>query len=150
MFIALKKIFNQTEESTPLPFSDLQLLCGLMIEAANVDGVIDQNEINKISFSLIKVFNEDELAVEKEIEKSLNEIADSKSLHFYTSKINKSFDEEKKITLIKVLWEIILEDGNVHDFESNLIRRLAGLLYISDFECGKARKKAIKSLDNKE
>ena len=38
---------------------------------------------------------------------------------------------------------IILSDGKVHDFESNLIRRLSGLLYISDIHSGNARKRAL-------
>ena len=49
--------------------------------------------------------------------------------------------------LIEVLWQIILEDGKVHDFESNLIRRLAGLLYISDVECGKAKMRMLKKIN---
>ena len=49
---------------------------------------------------------------------------------------------KKKILLIEVLWEIILSDNEIHDYESNLIRRLAGLLYVSDVECGNAKKRA--------
>ena len=150
MFASLKKIFSQTELATSKPLGDLQLLCGLMIEAANVDGVIDKNEINKISISLTQVFHEKQDEVDEELNKCLNEISDNKSLHYFTSKINQTFTEEKKIILIEVLWEIILEDEDVHDFESNLIRRLAGLLYISDFECGKARKKAFLKLNNED
>jgi uncharacterized tellurite resistance protein B-like protein len=48
--------------------------------------------------------------------------------------------------LLEILWEIILEDGHVHDFESNLVRRLAGLLYISDVQCGNAKKKALEKI----
>ena len=50
---------------------------------------------------------------------------------------------KKKLLLIETLWEIILVDGVVHDFESNLVRRLAGLLYISDVSCGNAKNKAL-------
>lgn len=109
------------------------------MEAANIDGKLDKIEIKKISNALVYVFNENLESVDEEINKCLNQIEDSKSLHFYTSKINKQFTYEKKITLIEILWEIILEDGKIHDFESNLIRRLAGLLYISDVDCGKAK-----------
>ena len=45
--------------------------------------------------------------------------------------------------LIETLWEIVLSDGEVHDFESNLIRRLAGLLYISDVDSGNAKIRAL-------
>jgi len=53
-------------------------------------------------------------------------------------------ENENKIKLIEVLWEIILADNEIHDFETNLIRRLAGLLYISDVECGNAKIRAGK------
>ena len=38
-------------------------------------------------------------------------------LYFYTSKLNKSFSDEKKLLLIEVLWEVILSDNEIHDFE---------------------------------
>ena len=148
MLNILKNFFQQSEEISSNPAEDLHLLCGLMIEAANIDGQIDQQEVNKISKVLIEIFNEDPTEVENEIKKSLHELSEHKSLHFFTSKINQSFEEEKKILLLQILWEIILEDGEVHDFESNLIRRLAGLLYISDVKCGNAKKQALEKIQN--
>jgi len=91
---------------------------------------------------LINVFKEDPKEVEKSLIKAVENRDNARSLHFYTSKLNKSLSDEKKIILIEVLWEVILSDNEIHDFESNLIRRLAGLLYISDVDCGNARKRA--------
>jgi uncharacterized tellurite resistance protein B-like protein len=150
LFDSLKKLFRNTENNLNKSFDDLQLLSGLMIEAANIDGIIDQKEINKISKSLVEIFGEKPQAVEIELNKCLDEINDHKSLHFYTSRINQTFTEEKKIILIEILWEIILEDGKIHDFETNLIRRLAGLLYISDTQCGKAKKKILEKFQIKD
>lgn len=149
MFNSLKKIFQQNEEISQEHDNELNLLCGLMIEAANIDGKIDIKEVNKISKVLIDIFNEDPKLVELELKKCLNELDDHKSLHSFTSKINKSFADEKKLLLLEILWEIILEDGKLHDFESNLIRRLAGLLYISDTDCGNAKKKALAKFNKK-
>ena len=56
--------------------------------------------------------------------------------------MNKLYSDDKKLQLIEVLWEIILSDNEIHDFETNLVRRLAGLLYISDVECGNAKIRA--------
>ena len=148
MLNLLRNFFQKSEEIENSPREDLYLLCGLMIEAANIDGNIDQNEVNKISKVLIEIFHEDPAAVEIEMQKSLNELSEPKSLHSFTSKINQSFDEEKKFLLIQILWEIILEDGEVHDFESNLVRRLSGLLYISDVKCGNAKKKTLEKFQN--
>ena len=145
MLQSLKNIFasdhilNAETENT-----EIDILSGLMIEAANTDGEVTQEELNKISHSLINVFKEDPKAVEVSLTKAFENKDNSKSLYYYTSKLNKSYSNENKIKLIEVLWEIILADNEIHDFETNLIRRLAGLLYISDVECGNAKIRAGK------
>ena len=149
MLNSLKSFFKQTSEIEENDIGDLHLLCGLMVEAANIDGKIDQVEINKISNALIETFDENPAEVEKELNKCLVEIKEHKSLHFFTSKINKAFSEEKKIYLIEVLWKIILADGKVHDFESNLIRRLSGLLYLTGVQTGNAKKRVLEKLKDK-
>ena len=124
--------------------TEVDILSGLMIEAANTDGEVTQDELNKISHSLINVFKEEPKAVEESLTKAFENKDNSKSLYYYTSKLNKSYSDENKVKLIEVLWEIILADNEIHDFETNLIRRLAGLLYISDVECGNAKIRASK------
>jgi uncharacterized tellurite resistance protein B-like protein len=136
---ASEQILNAETENT-----EIDILSGLMIEAANTDGEVTQEELNKISHSLINVFKEDPKAVEVSLTKAFEDKDNSKSLYYYTSKLNKSYSNENKIKLIEVLWEIILADNEIHDFETNLIRRLAGLLYISDVECGNAKIRAGK------
>ena len=125
---------------------EIDILSGLMIEAANTDGKITQEELNKISHSLINTFKEDPKIVEESLTKAYENKDNSKSLYFYTSKLNKKYSDEKKIKLIEVLWEVILSDNEIHDFETNLIRRLAGLMYISDVECGNAKIRAGKKV----
>ena len=143
MLQSLKNIFasdqslnNQNENE------EIDILSGLMIEAANTDGKVTQDELNKISNSLINVFKEDPKDVEVSLTKAFENKDNSRSLFYYTSKLNKSYSNEKKIKLVEVLWEVILSDNEIHDFETNLIRRLAGLLYISDVECGNAKIRA--------
>ena len=144
MINLLKNILTNKESTSDKENNkNLELLTGLMIEAAYTDGKIDLNELNKIKSSLINVFGEDPKEVNLVLEDAVKNKNNSKSLHYYTSFINKNFDEDKKLNLIEVLWEIVLSDGEIHDFESNLIRRLAGLLYISDVSSGNARKRAL-------
>ena len=140
----LKNILNnQNSQENKDDNKNLELLCGLMIEAAYTDGQIDRSELNKIKLSLVNVFCEDPKEVNLVLEEAIKNKNNSKSLHHYTSFINKNFDQDKKLLLIEALWEIVLSDGNIHDFESNLIRRLSGLLYISDVDSGNERKRAL-------
>ena len=147
MLKLLKNIFEK-EENITQDVENLEILCGLMIEAANSDGTIDQMEIDKIRLSLINTFKEKEDDVEKILKKTYENKNNAKSLYYYTSKINKEFSEDKKLLLIESLWEIILSDGDLHDYETSLIRRLSGLLYISDVNAGNARKRALSKIKN--
>ena len=142
MLQSLKNIFANENINQEKHNSEIDIISGLMIEAANTDGKITQDELNKISFSLINVFKEDPKKVEESLNKAFENKNNARSLYFYTSKLNKLFTKKKKIMLIEVLWEVILSDNEIHDFETSLIRRLAGLLYISDVECGNAKKRA--------
>ena len=144
MINLLKNILNNSNSQEDNDGNkNLELLCGLMIEAAYTDGQIDNIELNKIKMSLINVFTEDPNEVDLILEKALKNKNNSNSLHHYTSFINKNFEEDKKLLLVETLWEIVLSDGKIHDFESSLIRRLSGLLYISDVDSGNARKRAL-------
>ena len=148
MLKSLKKIFEKSQNTTETDnIDELTILCGLMMEAANTDGIVTKDEINKISSILIKIFKEDPLEVSNVLTKTLKYKDEPKSLQFFTYKINKSFDIKKKLLLIETLWGIILADGEIHDFESNLIRRLAGLLYISDVSCANAKKEALEKIN---
>ena len=143
MLQSLKNIFAGDQSlNTETDNKEIDILSGLMIEAANTDGEVTQEELNKISNSLIYVFKEDPKVVEVSLTKAFENKDNSRSLYYYTSKLNKSYSDEYKIKLIEVLWEVILSDNELHDFEANLIRRLAGLLYISDVECGNAKIRA--------
>ena len=147
MIKILKNFFeSQASKEDIDPNKNLKLLAGLMIEAANTDGVIDNNEINKINSILINTFQEDPDQVKLILDETIKNQNDSKSLFFYTSKINKTYSIEKKLLLLETLWEIILSDGKIHDYESNLIRRLSGLLYISDVDSGNAKKRALNKI----
>jgi len=142
----LKNFFENKEIDKDSKESNLELLCGLMIEAANSDGDIGTEEIKKIRETLINTFRENPDEVDSVIEHSIQNSNNSKSLYYYSSKINKNYSDKKKIELIEILWEIVLADGQLHDYESSIIRRLSGLLYISDINSGNARKRALNKI----
>jgi len=134
---------NNISKDDKVDTKNIELLSGLMIEAAYTDGQIDEIEINKIKLTLINVFEEDPKEVDLFLDEAQKNKNNTKSLHSYTSLINKNFSDDEKLRLIEALWEIVLSDGKIHDYESSLIRRLSGLLYISDVNSGNARKRAL-------
>ena len=60
--------------------------------------------------------------------------------------MDKNFFEEERIDLMEMLWQLVYSDGELHEFEATLMRRLAGLLYVDDRDSGLARKRALDKL----
>ena len=150
MINLLRNFFeNQGNKNNDNFIDNLEILSGLMIEAAYSDGSIDKNEIEKIKNILVNTFDEKAESVDIKIKQAIENKNNSKSLYYYTSKINKEYNEETKLLLLETLWEIILSDGKIHDYENSLMRRLSGLLYISDINSGNAKKRALNKISLK-
>ena len=61
----------------------------------------------------------------------------------FTSALNKRFSPEERLEIVELLWEVVYADGEAHHYETNLMRRLAGLLYLEDGDVGAARKRVL-------
>ena len=118
---------------------DLINVACLMIHAAKIDENYTDKEKNIVKKTITKlnVNNED---IDKLMLKAEEKEADSNHIKLFTKSI-KSMDKVKKKEIIKNIWEIILSDGNSDIFEENLMRRLAGLLYIDDKTIGEIKLK---------
>ena len=108
--------------------NDLLNIACLMIHAARIDENYTDKEKNIIKKTLSKLNknndNIDSLILEAEKKES-----DSNHIQDFTKSI-KAMDRENKIEVVKNIWTIILSDGNSDIYEENLMRRLAGLLYV--------------------
>ena len=146
MLESILNFFNQSKvEVDNKKDDDLMIVGGILVEAASIDGEIANIEVTKIKDSLNKFFDTSEEKSEHIVNSCLKKVGEPNSFYYYTSKINQEFNNDAKIKLLEILWSIILSDGKIHDFESNLIRRISGLLYISDVDCGNAKKRAIEN-----
>jgi len=74
------------------------------------------------------------------------QVARSSQLHGFTRVVNKAFDQVERIELLEMLWEVTYADGELHDYEASLMRRLTGLLHVSDQESAAARNRALARL----
>ena len=74
-------------------------------------------------------------------------VEQSHQLFAFTRVIKQGFDFDERIRMIEMLWEVVYADGLLHDYEANLMRRIGGLVYVTDQERGAARKRVLARLN---
>ena len=115
-------------------------ISALLVHAANIDEIYSDHEKDLIK-SFIKSYLEDENV--NEILKKAEEIENnSNQLLNYTNIIKEKSIEVKK-DIIEHLWKVVISDNTIDQYESNLMRRICGLIYFSDKECGEIKLKLI-------
>ena len=127
--------------------NNLELLsrtASLLIHAAKIDENYTIKEKELIKKALIELGVEiskvDQIMLDAEInEEKSNQILD------FTKKI-KNIEEDEKKKIIEALWSIIYSDGNADMYESSLMRRLSGLLYLDNKTMGDIKEKVKKKL----
>ena len=119
-------------------------IAALLIHTAKIDEAYDEKEKNIIKKTLIELgaesANVDKLISEATIiEENSNQILD------FTREV-KNAPESDKIRIVESLWRIIYSDENADMYETNLMRRLVGLLYIDDKIMGDLKEKIKQEL----
>ena len=119
----------------------LSKIAALLIHVAKIDENYTEKEKEIIKKAIIRLGAKNELAntimIEaEEIEKESNQILS------FTKEI-KNLDEDSKIKIVEVLWNIIYSDNNPDIYENNLMRRLTGLLYLDPKVVGNIKEKTI-------
>lgn len=125
----------------------LQLaLTALLVEAAYSDHHFDEAERGKVAELVERRFtlSRDEAhallsAGEREADRSVE-------LFHLTRVINEQLSAEQRVELVEMLWEVAYADGVLDQFEDSLLRRVAGLIYVSDRERGLARRRVLRRL----
>lgn len=114
----------------------------LMVEAAMMDEEFQEIERAKIAELLARRFVLTETEARGLLERAETRARQSVEIYGFTREIKDRFSESERGELMEMLWEIAYVDGELHDHEAQLMRRLAGLLYVSDRDSGEARKRA--------
>ena len=137
------KFFNRNNEKTDTNLESINIAC-LLIHAAKIDENYTSEEKEIIKKTVKKLYpdldNLDEV-----ISKAEQKENDSNHIQEFTKEV-KSLSLENKIIIVETLWRIILSDGKSDIYENNLMRRLAGLLYLDDKIVGETK---VKILNNK-
>lgn len=148
MFDAIKGLFKdhaaEAQEHRP---DEVQLAAAvLMVEAAAMDGEVDPDEQTAIAALLETHFHLGKPEAHRLFALATQEQQDTLNLQHYTRTIKQGLSDEGRLEIIELLWEVVYADGKLHAYEANLLRRIGGLLYVSDRDRGDARKRVIDRL----
>lgn len=146
MFRRLLALFEEDETAPPQSggVDPLQRAAAvLLVIAARLDGKMDATERASIERLLKErlAVNDAKALVDEAVEAAV----ESTDFFSVTRVINDRLEPPQRIDVLEMLWEVVIADGAVHDYEANLVRRVAGLLYISDRDAGEARKRVVGS-----
>ena len=127
-----------------LDFEKLEGISALFVHVAKIDNNYTDKEKN-IILGFLRSFSNNEEDVKRILKKAENLENNSNQLLNFTNIIKKNSLESKSI-IIKELWKIILSDNSSDEYESNLMRRICGLIYFPDKLSGEIK---IQLIDNK-
>ena len=111
------------------------LLTALLIHAAKIDENYTNAEKEIIKKAIINLNITESDKVEELIKQAEKKEQDSNQIIDFTKEIKKN-PMDYRIKIIEILWKIVYSDGTSDGYESNLIRRVCGLLYVSDKDSG--------------
>ena len=132
------------KDSTETEKNFLVKTCALLIHAAKIDENYTEKEEEIIKKTLLELDAKKETITQiikdaKSIEENSNQILD------FTREV-KNLPENDKIKIIEALWSIIYSNNEADIYETNLMRRLAGLLYIDSSTMGDIKDRIKKKL----
>lgn len=150
MLERIQRLFRARPQEGAEPthsFEDRQLAAAaLMVEAATMDSEFHAAERVRIGDLIQQRFGLSAAEAGDLLSEAERAAADSVQWHGFTQAVKDGFDHAERIELIEMLWEVAYADGELHDYEASLLRRIAGLIYVSDRESGEARKRVVARL----
>jgi len=121
------------------------LIAALLIHAAKIDQNYTDSEKTIIKKSMMDLNNLNEKQAEEILILAEKKESEANQIVEFTKEIKK-YSMEFRLKIIEIIWKIVYSDGANDNYESNLIRRICGLLYISDKDNGIIKMKVQNSL----
>ena len=137
LFFKKKQIENEDK---------ITLVCSLLVHAAKIDENYTEKEKKIILSALAQLYNKNEDELIKVLEQAEKLENQSNQILKFTKAV-KDYDKNFRLKVLEIMWKIIYSDGVSDIYESNLMRRLSSLLYISDRENGEIKKKLLVNLN---
>lgn len=148
MFDRIKSLFfGEGDAAGRVDLDGVRLAAAaLLVEAAMADGSMAATERDSIGRLLRQRFDLSDAAAEALFQEAWRRQQAEAQLFPFVRVIVDRSSEAQRIELLEMLWEVAYADGHLHDYESSLVRQVAGLLYVSDQSSGLARQRALAKL----
>jgi uncharacterized tellurite resistance protein B-like protein len=149
MFDQILKLLNAPEPKAGNR-DDLQTAVAvLLVEAARRDDTFDAVERATIERLLAEKFGLSADATRKLLAEAEATADRTSQLHPFTRRTVERMDPQERILLIEMLWEVAYADGILDPEEDALVRRIAGLIYVSDADRVAARQRVLRRMQQK-
>ena len=143
----LKNIFEKVKQDNnsqvEIIEEEIYAVLSLLIEACKVDGIVSDDEIEKITGLLINKFHLEPSKAKNAVNFVLEKENEKVEIFSDIKVILDTMDHEERIKVVEMLWGVVLADGNIDDYEANLMRKISSLLHVSSFEMAQAKKRAM-------
>ncbi len=113
----------------------------LLVEVATIDANFDDKERERIIDFVRSRFSLSDTEADALLEKARSEVDGATQLYAFTTAIKNGFSYQDRVALMESLWEVVYADGKADPFEDQLMRRIGGLICVTDRDRGLTRKK---------
>lgn len=135
MFNAIKNLFDEMRGGAPrraLDSGDYRVAAAaLLVHLAHADGELDKAERRYLQRVAEESFGLDTPTARRLIADAEQIERESIDLYHFTSVLKRALDDEGRRTIVELLWQMAYADGKAHEFEENLVWRVAELLGVS-------------------
>ena len=141
------KNFSDGTAAVPKEDNDFVVaITALLVEAAMADGALGVDEQSLILQLLNDQLEVSTAKAQTMLDEAIAAHNTRVEIHGLVRQIRTDTEVEDRIIILEMIWVVVLADGQTDEHESQLMRRLAGLLFIDDVEAGLAAKRARKRL----
>ena len=135
--------FSGGGAAVPTQDSDfIATITALLVEAAMADGELDGDERSRILYLLTNQLELEAVDAQTLLNEAIAVHDTRTEIHSLVRQIRTDTEMEDRIIILEMIWMVVLADKQLDSHESQLMRRLAGLLYIDDVQSGMAAKRA--------
>ncbi|MGD9615232.1 MAG: TerB family tellurite resistance protein [Alphaproteobacteria bacterium] len=147
MFDALLRLLTGADDARPDAPGDQRsdpafALAVLLLETARSDDCVAEHERRMIERVLARRFNLRPFETARLVDAARHGAIRATDLYNSTRIVVQNFSEQERVGVIEMLWDVAYSDGELTGDEDALIRRVAGLLYVSDRDRGEAKRRA--------